>query len=549
MNLFNSIKVNKPKRNLFNLSHESKLTADIGELLPFMVEMGYPGDVHKVTSEMLVKTMPMLAPIMHRVNVYQHFFFVPLRLIVPNSEEILTGGKDGTSRRQFPFLNISLPWKEYNGHFGKGSLADYLGFPTPTPNSSGIYGQQLLHMQIPAYLYNAYNLIYNEYYRDETLSEEVPLFMQTTDININSQTITKREIDFPCTIKYRAFSKDYFTSSLPFAQRGPQVNLNGNGSVSFSNNSTVPQQILRTNGSGPVSGSDGLVTKNGQLYTASGEQVSLNVSNSLDGSVANQNITINDLRQASRLQQWFERNARGGYRYIEQIFSHFGVKSSDARLQRPEYLGGCRVPVVVSEVLQQSQGTSDSPLGQQSGHAVSVNQQKGFKVRLEEHGIIMGILSIVPRAGYFQGVPRKFMFRDRFEMFWPEFGHLGEQPVYNDEIYHNFTNDELNNREFGYQSAYSYLKHNPDQVHGEFRDPQGLMYWHLARFFEPEQKDQTGYENFTVNLNESFLKIKPNSFDRIWPVETDVQRGHFYIQIYNNHRALRPMPRYGTPSI
>lgn len=547
-NIFNSIRINKPKRNLFNLSHEVKTTGNIGDLIPFMCEPVYPGDKFKVTSEMLVKTMPLLAPIMHRVDVFQHFFFVPMRLIVPDWEEIITGGKNGDKLPTVPHVNVHTDYDTYNKYCGESTLADYLGFPTPPvncpafPDAKEKFGSARLFTSFPVAPFNAYQKIFWDYYRDENFIEDDDEFMYMQPTWVSCKTAEDIEKLKIFQLRKRAFRKDYFTSALPEPQRGVDVQLPINGEVEFGFKSNNTATLLRHQSGEPFLTTDTNVVANGGNFKAGNTQP-LNVDNSaqLTGRVESSTLTINDLRKASRLQQWFERNARGGYRYIEQIFAHFGVRSSDARLQRAEFLGGCKVPFIVSEVLQQSQGTEDSPLGQQSGHGVAVNNQKGFTRSFEEHGFVFGILSIMPKTGYFQGYPKKFEMKDRFDFYWPEFAHLGEQEVKNKEVYHNFLNIPVDEDTFGYQSRYAQFKHRSDVVNGKFKS--SLLYWHLARAFYPKDS----FLNYTPNLNKDFIYPQDKEFNRIFPVEDG--DNHFYIQIYNNVRALRPMPKYGTPQL
>ena len=191
--------------------------------------------------------------------------------------------------------------------------------------------------------------------------------------------------------------------------------------------------------------------------------------------------TINELRQAFQIQKWLERNARGGTRYIEQILSHFGVKSSDARFQRPEYLGGGKTPVTVSEVLQMSSSDETSPQGNMAGHGVSVGNSNQFSRYFEEHGMIIGIMSVLPRTAYMQGIPRFMTKTDRYDFFWPEFAHLGEQAVKSKELFWKPNDDAYNDSDFGYQPRYTEYRYIPDTVHGEFANT--LKFWHMAREF------------------------------------------------------------------
>lgn len=252
--------------------------------------------------------------------------------------------------------------------------------------------------------------------------------------------------------------------------------------------------------------------------------------------------TINELREAFQLQKWLERNMRNGSRYIESILAHFGVKSSDARLQRPEYLGGGKSPVVISEVLQTSGTTTqeidplyNSPQGNMAGHAVSAGQTNYFKKFFEEHGFIIGIMSIMPRTSYQQGIPRIFNKFDKFDYFWPEFAHLGEQEVKNQELYFDTSATQKNDDTFGYQSRYAEYRYIPSSVAGDFRD--NLLFWHLGRKFEN-----------VPSLGEAFITADPqnNGWERIFAVQ-DAEVHKIWVQMIHKVKAVRPMPVFADP--
>lgn len=245
--------------------------------------------------------------------------------------------------------------------------------------------------------------------------------------------------------------------------------------------------------------------------------------------------TINELRQAIKAQEFLELGARGGSRYIEQILAYFGVKSSDARLQRPEYLGGGKQPVVISDVLQTSETTQESPQGQPAGHGVSLGRSNSFKRFFEEHGYVIGIMSIMPQPCYQQGMPRQYTKFDRLEHYWPQFSHLGEQAIRKDELYYDPTNEIQNEETFGYAPRYAEYKFINSSVHGDFRT--SLNFWHMGRIFDS-----------CPNLNKDFVQFKPGSVNRVFAVE-DQQFNHLWINVRNNITALRPMPKYGTPLI
>ena len=241
--------------------------------------------------------------------------------------------------------------------------------------------------------------------------------------------------------------------------------------------------------------------------------------------------TINELRRAFQLQKWLERNARSGSRYTEVLRAHFGVKSSDARLQRPEYLGGGRQKVSISEVLQTSETSENSPQGEMAGHGISIGNTNRFKAFFEEHGYVMGIMSVLPRTAYQQGIPKHLQKFDRFDYYWREFAHIGEQEIKYSEIMVRNTS-QGNNATFGYAPRYAEYKYIPSTVHGDMKDT--LRAWHLGRYFET-----------VPALNASFVKADPST--RIFNVQGNYH--HLWAHIYNNVKAIRPMPVFGEPGL
>lgn len=535
MNLFNLVGNKRPRTNVFDLSHDRKFTLRMGELVPFFCQDVIPGDKWRMNTEVFMRLVPLLAPVMHRVNVYTHFFFVPYRLLWDNWQNFITGGEDGNAVPLFPRLDSSLIDSLGDDNFLRpGSLWDYFGFPTldvaSMPPSS-------LSLQVSALPFRAYQLIYNEFYRDQDLVEKVGISKADGIVN------TGDEIANLLSLRNRAWEKDYFTSARPFAQKG------GEAGVPLSIDSNVIwNEDAVTDGNRPIwYRDDGPTVANGTATFVSGElqdrgaitgaDTWMDPNGTLKVASSEGDVMINDLRRAVKLQEWLERNARGGSRYIESILSHFGVRSSDARLQRPEFLGGGRSAVSISEVLQTSSTdsatSSSTPQGNMSGHGISVGNSHSFKKFIEEHGVIIGIMSVLPRTCYQQGVPRQFTKFDKFEFAWPEFAHLGEQEVFNKELYFDYNPLTTLTPEgtFGYQSRYSEYKYIPSSVHGDFKT--SLDYWHFGRKFTR-----------TPLLNDSFVSAFPT--ERPFAVQgEDV----LLCQVYNNVRAVRPLPRMGTPGL
>ena len=528
MSIFNSINVNKPKSNTFNLSHDRKMSMVMGTLTPTLCMDVLPGDKISLNSTQMLRFAPLMAPVMHRIDVYQHFFFVPNRLTWDNWEDFITGGEDGLDNSVFPTITLN-PAKTT-----PGGIADYLGIPQ-TPNN----------ITVSALPFAAYNKIYNEYYRDQNLIEKL-----TDSLNDGSNS------NQPFTIRNRAWQHDYFTSALPWTQKGEEATIPilGEADINFraadpnerhntvrNYNATVPgfngeQNIVTTS---DILGSDPAVLRRGD----GADKFIIDNSPWLSADLSTANATsINDLRQAFRLQEFLEKNARGGSRYIEVIKSHFGVTSSDARLQRPEYLGGGKSPVTISEVLQTSEtglaldpnsGEQGTPQGNMAGHAISVGGGNRFTYRAQEHGYIIGIMSIMPKTAYFRGTPKHFTKFDKFDYYFPSFAHLGEQPITTGELYTQGTvKDDVT---FGYTPRYAEYKHHLSSVHGEFRT--SLQYWHMARKFESQPY-----------LNEEFINADPTT--RIFAVEgIDGQPPveQIYAHIHHELKAKRLMPYFGTP--
>ena len=523
MSVFSHVKVRKPQSSTFDLSHQKKLSAKMGELVPIFCMETVPGDQFRINTSQLLRMAPMLAPIFHQITVYQHFFFVPNRLLWDNWEGFITGGEDGYNASVRPFLTT-------NGA-DNGSVADYMGIP------ENVYAGGLNISDLP---FSAYGTIYNEYYRDQNLIQ--PLAVKCYDGD-NSTGSDLNVIANASCLK-RAWQHDYFTSALPWTQKGPEATIPLGSSAPITWNAKTVDFVWPRNTTFPGSQTGLNMEVNTQPSGQYGHPVldiggsnqnefyydnSGNLTTDLSNATA---ATINDLRSAFRLQEWLEKNARGGSRYIESILSHFGVRSSDARLQRPEFLGGGSVPIQVSEVLQTAPSNgSGTPLAEMAGHGIAVGSNSSIQYRCEEHGFIIGIMSVMPKTAYQDGINKMFFREDRFDYYWPEFAHLGEQEVLNKEIYANAGPQQLNET-FGYVPRYSEYKYMPDTVHGEMRNT--LDFWHLGRKFS----------NLPA-LNQDFIECDPST--RIFAV-TDVDTEQLYVIVNHNVQARRPMPYFGTPT-
>lgn len=491
-NLFNSVKMTRPSRNAFDLSHDVKLSFNPGELIPTLALEVVPGDKFNIGCESLLRFSPLISPVMHRASVTMHYFFVPNRIIWENWEKYIMN----TPSIQHPKTIVSA--LDYT------PLCDYLGIPAPIDTEEEI---------INPMPFAAYQAIYNEYYRDQNLVTEVDY--QLTDGD-NPQSPLR-------VLRKRAWGHDYFTSALPFAQKGaaveiPVVQQFNDVSVKFEE--TTPGEITNLDGTPIdllVDGDTANVPGLGDIWAKTSD-------------LTNTATTINDLRRATKLQEWLEKAARAGTRYKEGLLSFFGVKSPDARLQRPEYITGTKSPVVISEVLNTT-GTDDSPQGGMAGHAISVTNGKYGNYYAQEHGWIIGIMSVLPVTAYQQGIEAKFLkTTDPFQYYWPQFAHIGEQPVQNREVY-AFQGFTEGSETFGYVPRYAEYKFCQNRVAGEFRTT--LNFWHWGRIFaEPPA------------LNEAFITADPS--ERIFAVIEGADK--MYCHVYHKIRAIRPMPKFGTPT-
>ena len=561
MDLFNSIITKKPKKSRFVLNHEYCATMDFGFIYPFLCLDCVPGDRFRFGNEVLVNTATMSSPVYGRIDARVDYFFVPYRLLWDDWRDFITGGEDGQSAPTFPML-------ELNGELiHVGSIFDYMGIPPTTQ-----FGVQQATDGDPvgefsALPFRAYNFIWNEFYRNQNYQDEVP-FRTSSDT-------TDELADY--SLLSRCWRPDYYTSMLPTPQRGADVQIPVTGEGSLYADLPVVNQPLNEAGDNVTDikgrGSD---SGNDQVYH--GENNFIRNSSVGSGFVATQQaptddnpynlqfdvskhsraqgninaditglgVSINDLRRANAVQVWLERNMRAGARYVEQILSHFGVRVPDYRLDRPEHIGGFTKPIQVNQMQQLSQTTEDSYLGELGGRGFMYGQGSTRKYRVEEHGVILGLINLQPRAMYSQGLPRYFSKKDKFDFYFPEFANLGEQEVKMKEIYKPFDVVENPDETIGYLPRYAEYKYIPSTIHGGFLT-QGLEHWTMSRFFRSKPY-----------LDENSVKVTPDSDDinRIWnqtntPSESGDTNGygHFYVRLANYVNGKRPMPRYGTPKL
>ena len=479
-----------PGRSVFDLSYDKKMTADMGYLYPIMCDEVVPGDKFEIGNEIVIRFQPLVAPVLHEINAYVHYYFVPYRLLDDTWEDFITGGVDGDSVAVLP------RWDPTD--YAVGSLWDYMGFP------AGIKPTGRLPLDYPR---RAYNLIYNEFYRDETLVDEVAL---------NSETIKKR-----------AWEKDYFTSALPWQQRGtaPALPISGSSAAIWDADDFVISAVSNVAGF-PTAASAKMQTNNaGAIANA----IAFFNNNVVDLSEAT-TFNVADLRLAFQIQKWMERNARAGVRYVEFLGAHFGVHPRDERLQRPEYLGGSKNPVIISEVLQTSSTDTESPQGNLAGHGISVGQTFCASYFAQEFGLIMGIMSVMPKPAYQQGIDRQWLRQTRYDFYFPEFANLSEQAIERVELYASAVEAE-NKTIFGYQGRYDEMRVKRNMVCSLMRTD--FNYWHMGRIFSSAPA-----------LNETFINC--DATKRIFAVPSEPG---LIIDVGNRIRAIRPMPIQSEPGL
>lgn len=519
---FTSIELKRPERSTFNLSHEKRISSRIGKLTPVLISETMPNDTFYGSTEVLVKLAPLIAPIFHRLNLYVHYFFVPNRLLWRDWEEFITGGRLGeavTSPPVPPHAQITAIQGWSIDALDVGSIADYLGVPV-IPDAQAGWNGRTIDLMPHAAVYK----IWHDYYRDRNYvadGTDLPMGQGLNNLQILFQE------------HYRCWEHDYFTSAQLTTQRGAEVLLPMEGSAS-----TV------TSGGVPVNDSKYLGVDNslspGDLYVG-------DTFNPLTAGAAaelvfeNSTITLNDFRRANSLQIWLERNQLAGSRYNESIMAHFGRKTSDGRLQRAEYLGGGKAVIQISEVMttaySEDAASDVVPPGNPAGRGSTYADTNKFTYNCEEHGFVIGILSVMPTSGYMQGLPRMFQQRNTFLDYpWPTFAHLGEQEVYDSEIFADPTSLPVDRAEqpvFGYQSRYSDWKFINSSSHGDFRTT--LDIWHMTRLFASQPA-----------LGEAFVTFEDELQDRVFNV-SDVDT--LWMYVYNKLSVKRSLPYFGTPRL
>lgn len=522
-NLLNSIKAARPGYNRFDLTHDIKLSMNFGQLVPVCYQDVTPGDKWKIGCQSLIRFQPLIAPVMHRMDATIHYFFVPYRILWDKWETWIThGGADpsnfGDPLPAFPYISMGGSGAEAE-QWQNGSLADYLGIPNPDQSGNTTRTEKLSAMP-----FAAYQKIWNEFYRDENLQNELETILGDGDNSAGFSLLWG-------VLRRRAWEHDYFTSCLPFAQKGPTVDV-PLGDVLLKDDVTGTPGLIRdlarashdTGVNSLKSDSVGTLTQTGGVTPP--------LVYDPNGSLEASPTSINDLRRAYALQRYFEKLARGGSRLKEFIQSMFGVNTGDARLQRPEYITGVKSPVVISEILN-STGTDALPQGNMAGHGISVVNGKYGSYFAREHGCIMGLMSIMPKTSYQNGIERFWKkYNDPTEYFTPDFAHIGEQETYNYEIY-GFQTEAGGSQVFGYLPRYTEYKYANSRVAGDMRG--NLKFWTMTRDFGTTPP----------GLNSDFIQCVND--DRQFAVIDETSQ-KLIVHVLNDLSVARMMPKYGTPT-
>lgn len=493
------------RRNKFNLSRTANLSCSPGELVPLgpPVEV-LPGDSHQMATSMLVRVLPLLAPVMHPFDIKIHSWFVPHRIVWPEFEEFITGGPDNDSSIVAPFFRAST------GGWTVGSLADYYGIP---PGS--LAGMSDAEREYSALPFRGYAKIYNEFYRDQDLQAELPLSTASGHDTTTNQTLV-----------FANWQKDYFTSARPWEAKGPTVMLPLTGDAPVRSDAAVSDSLgIRNSANNLMAIGTGPAT----VAFMTGTPVA-DVNDALKADLSGVSAaTILQLRLAMALQRYAENRARYGSRYPEYLLA-LGVRPDDARLDRPEYLGGGQQTITFSEVLQTAPTTSGaaSPgVGNMRGHGIAALRSNRFRKFFSEHGYIHTFVVVRPRTVYPQGLPRTFLRKTKEEYWQPELEHIGQQEVLNAEVMWAGAG-ALDT--FGWQDRYDDYRRLESTVHGEFRTT--LDFWHAARIFTSRPA-----------LNAAFTLANPTN--RIYSV-TDPAVDKLYLQVRHSHQARRLLSRVGT---
>lgn len=547
------------QRSKFDMSHTVKTTFNVGQLIPFDVLEVLPGDTFNIETNILARLQTLITPLMDDLYLDTYYFFVPNRLVWEHWKEF---NGENTKNAWYPSTTYTVPQLTIKGNDDlNGSILDYMGIPTNTKENANI------SLSINALPVRAYNLIYNEWFRDQNLQDPVLVSVNDSTVAFNKNDSTFGGKPLMAT-KYH----DYFTSALPSPQKGPDVSLplTNTGYFPVTTVSSdmyiptpkLPIQFSMLDGDNFDGKDYSVILDVGANDVPTGHLAidsNVAVSNTAPRAIAPVNLgvnlsessvaTINSLRLAFATQQLYELDARGGTRYVEILKAHFGVTSPDARQQRPELLGYNHTPISVNQVVQQSGTNAGTALGDVAGLSVTADSDNSFVKSFTEHGFVIGICCARYKHSYQQGLNRIWSRQTRFDYYWPVFANIGEQPILNKEIYMNYslTNsssvsgsvENENEEVFGYQEAWAEYRYIPDRVSGEMRSDykQSLDVWHLADDYSELPR-----------LSDEWIKENPTTVNRVLAASDNIA-AQLFMDIYIKLEATRPMPMYSVPGL